>query len=143
MHGPVESASGTAQVASPLPISLLFNFPDARFLTISASPPDRTPKTVSAPNPESGFCTGFMSAPPHDSSLKEVLVARPVPKALDGALNKVWMLPDERGCLLLNHPSEGDPNEASANSDEGLLAYLKGLVSLEAKGTKGISLLGV
>ena len=84
-----------------------------------------------------------MSAPPHDSSLKEVLVARPVPKALDGALNKVWMLPDERGCLLLNHPSEGDPNEASANSDEGLLAYLKGLVSREAKGTKGISLLGV
>ena len=43
----------------------------------------------------------------------------------------------------MNFLSEGDPTGASANSGKGLLAYLTGLVSWGAKGTKGISLIGV
>ena len=85
----------------------------------------------------------FMSAPPHASSLEKVMMALPMPKALSGALNRLWMLPAERGLLLLNLPSKGGPTGASANLGEGLLTYLTGLMSRGAKETKGISLLGV
>ena len=70
-------------------------------------------------------------------------MARPVPKALSGALDRARTLQPERGCLLLNLPSEGDPIGASTNLSKGLLAYLTGLVSRGAKGTEGISLLGI
>ena len=53
------------------------------------------------------------------------------------------MLLAEQVPLLLNRPSEGDPIGASADSGDVLLAYLADLVSREAKGTKGISLLGL
>ena len=43
----------------------------------------------------------------------------------------------------MNRPSEGDLIGASANLSKGLLAYLTGLVSRGAKGTEGISLLGI
>ena len=58
----------------------------------AANPPDRPPATVPAPDPKSGFRTRFMLAPPHASSLEEVLVALPVPKALAGTLDKAWTL---------------------------------------------------
>ena len=64
-------------------------------------------------------------------------------KALSGALDREWALPPNRGRLLLNHPSKGDPTGASANPGEGLLDYLTGLVSRGTEGTKGIYLLDV
>ena len=105
--------------------------------------PDRPPATIPAPNPESGLRTWVMSAPPHASSLDKVLVARPMPKSLSQALNKLWMLTAERDRLLLNRLSKGGPIGASTNTGEGLLAYLTGLVSRGGKVTLGISILGV
>ena len=84
-----------------------------------------------------------MLVPQHASSLEEVLVACPVPKALARALNKAWTLPAERGHLILNCPSEGDPTGASADLGEGLPAYLTGLMSQGVNCTEGISLLGI
>ena len=55
----------------------------------------------------------------------------------------VWTLTAERGRLILNFPPVGDPIRASTESGEGLFAYLTSLVSQEAKGTKGIYLLGI
>ena len=95
------------------------------------------------PDTNSGSRTGFMMAPLHTSSLEEVMVARPMPKVLSGALDRAWTFLAEQGRLLLNRPSEGDPIGASADSGDVLLAYLADLVSREAKGTKGISLLGL
>ena len=68
---------------------------------------------------------------------------RSVTKDLSRSLNRAWNLLPERGRLILNHLSEGDPTGASADSGESLFAYLTILVSWGAKGTKGISLLGV
>ena len=84
-----------------------------------------------------------MSAPPHVSSLEEELVACPMPKALDGSLDKAWMLPAEQGRLLLNLLYKEDPTGASSNTGEGLLAYLTGLMSQGTKVTEGIYLLGI
>ena len=84
-----------------------------------------------------------MSAPPHASSLEEVLVARPVPKSLSGVLDEAWTLLAEQGCILLNRPSEGYPTCYSANTGEGLLTYLTGIVSCGSKYNKGISFLGI
>ena len=56
-------------------------------------------------------------------------MARPVLKALAGELDKAWTLPADRGRLLLNRLSEGGPTGASADSSEGLLTCLTGLVS--------------
>ena len=64
-----------------------------------------------------------------------------MPKALTGALDKAWTLSTERGCLPFNHPSDGKNFRPSAESGEGLLAYLTYLVSQGAKVTEGISLL--
>ena len=84
-----------------------------------------------------------MSAPLHTFSLEEVLAVLPMPKFLARAFNKAWNLPAERGRLLLNFLSEGDPTGASADSGKGLLAYLTGLVSRGGKVTKEISFLGI
>ena len=73
------------------------------------------------------------------SSLKEVLVACPMPKALAGSLEKVWILPTEQVRLLLNYPYENEPSRPSAGLGEGLLTYLTGLVSRREKGIKGYS----
>ena len=70
-------------------------------------------------------------------------MTRPISKSLAGALDKAWTFPDERGRQILNHPSKGDLTGASDKSGEGLLAYLTGLVSRGAKGTKGIPPLGL
>ena len=70
-----------------------------------------------------------MSAPPYLSSLEEILVDRPMPKALDGALDKAWKLPVKRGHILLNRLSEGDSTGDSAYTGEGILSYLTGLIS--------------
>ena len=77
------------------------------------------------------------------SSLEEFLVACPVPKALVGALNKAWTLLTERGRLSFNCLSNGETFRPSADSGEGLLACLTGLVSQGAKVAEGISLLGI
>ena len=77
------------------------------------------------------------------SSLEEVLVACPVPKALTAALDKDWTSSTERGRLPFNRPSEGETFRPSSESGEGLLAYLTGLVSRGERGTKSISLLGI
>ena len=66
-----------------------------------------------------------------------------MPKALAGALEKMWTLPAKQGGILLNCPSEGDPTRASSNTGKGLLTYLTDLVSHAAKVTKGISLLSI
>ena len=84
-----------------------------------------------------------MSAPMSTSSLEEVLVACPVPKALTAALDKAWTSPTERGRLPFNRLSEGETFRPSPKSGEGLLAYLTGLVSRGARGTESISLLGI
>ena len=64
-----------------------------------------------------------------------------MPKALAGALKKMWTLPAKQGHILLNRPSKGDPTGASSKTGKGLLTYLTGLVSRGAKGNKGIYLL--
>ena len=84
-----------------------------------------------------------MSAPMSTSSLEEVLVACPVPKALTGAFNKAWTSPTDRGRLPFNRPYEGETFRPSPESGEGLLAYLTGLVSRGARVTERISLLGI
>ena len=84
-----------------------------------------------------------MLAPMSTSSLEEVLVAWPVPKALTAALDKSWTSPTERDRLPFNRPSEGKTFRPSPKSSEGLLAYLTGLVSQGARGTESISLLGI
>ena len=63
------------------------------------------------------------------SSLEDVLVACPVPKALTAAFDKAWTSPMERGRLPFNHPSKGETLRSSSESGEDLLAYLTGLVS--------------
>ena len=78
-----------------------------------------------------------------NSSLEEVLVASPVPKALTAALDKAWTSPTERGRLPFNQPSEGKTFRPSPKSGEGLLAYLTGLVIWGARGTESIYLLGI
>ena len=78
-----------------------------------------------------------------DYPLEDVLVACPMPMALARPLNKAWTMLIERGRLLFNHPSENEPSRPSADSGDGLLAYLTGLVSRGGKGTEGISLLGI
>ena len=77
------------------------------------------------------------------SSLEVVLVACPVPKALTAALDKAWTSPTERGRPPFNRPSEGETFRPSYDSGEILLAYLTGLVSRGARGTKSISLLRI
>ena len=77
------------------------------------------------------------------SSLEEVLVACPVPKALAAALDKAWTSPTEQGLPPFNFPSEGETFRPSTKSDEGLLAHLTGLGSWGARGTESISLLGI
>ena len=77
------------------------------------------------------------------SSLEEVLVACPVPKALAAALDKAWTSPTEQGLPPFNFPSEGETFRPSPKSDEGLLAHLTGLGSRGARGTESISLLGI
>ena len=72
------------------------------------------------------------------SSLEDVLVACPIPKALTTALDNM-----ERGRLPFNGPSEGETSRPSSESGEDLLAYLTGLVSRGARGTDCISLLGI
>ena len=70
-------------------------------------------------------------------------MARPMPKSLDGALDKAWMLPAERGRILLNRPSEEDTTGASVDMGEGLIIYLTGIVSHGTKDVKRISLIGI
>ena len=84
-----------------------------------------------------------MADPMKTSSLEDVLVAYPIPKALTAALDKAWTSPTERGRLPFNHPSRGETFRPSSESGEGLLAYLTGLVSRGARVTEGISLLGI
>ena len=86
---------------------------------------------------------GVMSAPLYDSSLDKVLVSRPMPKALDGGLEKAWTLLSEQGRIILNLLSKGDPTRASANTGEVLFTYLTDLVIRGAKDIVGISLFGI
>ena len=66
-----------------------------------------------------------------------------MPKAMYGALDKVWTLPAKRGRILLNRLSKGGPTGSFTDTGEGLLTILTGLVSRGVKGTKGISLIGI
>ena len=77
------------------------------------------------------------------SSLEDVLVACPIPKALTAALDKAWTSPTERGRLPFNQPSEGETFRPSSESGEDLLAYLTILVSRRARCTESFYLLGV
>ena len=77
------------------------------------------------------------------SSLEDVLVACPIPKALTTTLDKAWTSPTERGRLPFNRPSEGKNFMPSSESGEDLLAYLTGFGSQGSRGTESISLLGI
>ena len=77
------------------------------------------------------------------SSLEEVMVACPVPKALTAPLDKAWTTPTERGHLPFNCPSEGKTFRTSSKLGEDLLAYLTGFASQGSRGTESISLLGI
>ena len=54
------------------------------------------------------------------SSLEDVLVACPIPKVLNVALDKDWDSPTERGRLPFNRPYEGETFRPSSESGEDL-----------------------
>ena len=58
-----------------------------------------------------------------------------MPKAQVRDLDKAWTLPTEQGRLPFNHLPDGETFRPSANSGEGFLAYLTGLMSPGGKGT--------